>query len=97
VKYDGTTNPQDFLQVCTTAMVATGANDWIMANWFPLALTPSARSWLMNLPKGSVESWADLCYQFVSVFQGGFKCPGTMADLQAIVQKPGEMLRSFMQ
>jgi hypothetical protein len=51
----------------------------------------------MNLPKGSVETWADLCDQFVSAFDGRFKCLGTMADLQAIIQKPRGMLHSFMQ
>jgi hypothetical protein len=67
-----------------------------MLNRFPLALTAAARSWLMNLLKGSIETWAELCDQFVSAFHGGFKCPGTIADLQAIVQKPRKTLRSFM-
>jgi hypothetical protein len=77
-------------------MVATGADEKIMVTWFPLALTPMARSWLMNLPEGSIETWADLCDKFVSAFQGGFNRLGTMTDLQAIVQKPGEKLHSFM-
>jgi hypothetical protein len=33
----------------------------------------------------------------MSAFQGGFKRPGIMADLQAIVQKPAETFCSFMQ
>jgi hypothetical protein len=32
-----------------------------MANYFPVALTDTARSWLMNLPKGSLISWGELC------------------------------------
>jgi hypothetical protein len=68
MKYDRTTNPRDILQVYTTTMVAVGANDQVMANWFLLTLTPMARSWLMNLPKGSVDTWADLCDLFVSMF-----------------------------
>jgi hypothetical protein len=52
-----------------------------MANWFPLVLKPTARSWLMNLPTNSIGSWAGLCEQFVSMFQGSYKCMGTMNDI----------------
>ena len=37
-KYDGTTNPHEFLQVYYTACQAAGGNTKVMANWFPLAL-----------------------------------------------------------
>ena len=51
----------------------------------------------MNQPEGSIRSWRDLCEQFVNTFQGGYKRPGTMNDLYALVQEPNEMLRHFMQ
>ena len=37
-KYDGMTNPHEFLQVYYTVCQATGGNTKVMANWFPLAL-----------------------------------------------------------
>jgi hypothetical protein len=32
-----------------------------MADYFPVALTGMARSWLMNLPEGTLDSWPELC------------------------------------
>ena len=55
------------------------------ANWFPLALGPSAQRWIMHLPEASIWSWPDLCEQFVNAFQGGYKRPGTMGDLHSLV------------
>src|SRR5438128_12484624 len=69
-KYDGTANPDEFLQIYTTVVEAAGGTSKVMANYFPTALTGSARSWLMNLPHDSIRSCEDLCNQFVANFQG---------------------------
>ena len=37
-RYDGTTNPIEFLQLYTTGIQATGGGAKVMANWFPMAL-----------------------------------------------------------
>jgi hypothetical protein len=37
-----------------------------MANYFPVALTGTARSWLMNLPEGTLDSWPELCHKFTA-------------------------------
>jgi hypothetical protein len=55
-KYDGTVNPAEFLQIYTTSILTTGGDDVVMANYFPVALTGMARSWLMNLPVGTLTS-----------------------------------------
>jgi hypothetical protein len=56
-KYDGTVNPTEFLQIYSTSILAAGGGDEaIMANYFPIALTGTARSWLMNLPEGTIDS-----------------------------------------
>ena len=44
VKYDGTTNPVEFLQVYSTAVQATGSGEKVMANWFAMVLKPNALS-----------------------------------------------------
>lgn len=94
--YDGTVNSKDFLLTYILGMHAIGTDNKVRANWFPMVLKGSARSWLLNLPAGSIASWADLREQFVSAFQGGYKRSGTMAELHTVVQKPGETLRSFV-
>jgi hypothetical protein len=51
-KYDGTTNPSEFLQVYVTAITAAGGNTAMMASYFHVALTGPTRTWLMNLTPG---------------------------------------------
>ena len=55
-KYDGTSNPSEFLQVYITAITAAGGNTVVMASYFYVALTGPARTWLMNLTPGSIYS-----------------------------------------
>jgi hypothetical protein len=55
-KYDGSANPSEFLQVYITAITATGGNDAVMASYFHVALAGPARTWLMNLTPGSIQS-----------------------------------------
>ena len=56
-KYDGSTNPEKFLQIYTTMVQVTRGYEKVMVNYFPTASTGLARSWLMNLPRESVHSW----------------------------------------
>jgi hypothetical protein len=43
-KYDGTTNPSEFLQVYVTAIMASGGNTVVMASYFHVALTGPTRT-----------------------------------------------------
>jgi hypothetical protein len=56
-KYNGSTNPSEFLQVYITAITTAGGNDAVMASYFHVALTGPARTWLMNLTPRSIKSW----------------------------------------
>jgi hypothetical protein len=59
-KYDGSVNSTEFLQIYSTSILAARGKEVIMTNYFPVALTGTARSWLMNLPQGSLSSWEEL-------------------------------------
>jgi hypothetical protein len=97
-KYDNTLSPAEFLGIYTIAVQAAGGrDDKLLANYFPLALRPNVRSWMMNLPEGSISSWADLCHQFVGAYQGGHKLPGQESDLHVIPQRDGETLCKYIQ
>ena len=63
-----------------------------MVNWFPMALKDGARSWLRNLPVGSISSWGEMRERFVANFQGTRNRPPTAGDLRRIKQQPGETL-----
>jgi hypothetical protein len=51
----------------------------------------------MNLPKGSLTSWQELCHQFTANFESAYSWPGNETDLHVVQQRPGESLRSFIQ
>jgi hypothetical protein len=55
-KYDGTSNPSEFLLVYVTAITTAGGNTAVMATYFHVALSGPARTWLMNLAPGSIYS-----------------------------------------
>ena len=67
-----------------------------MANYLPVALADSARSWLHGLPRGTIGSWAELRDHFIANFQGTFERPGTQYDLYNVIQKSGESLRDYI-
>jgi hypothetical protein len=95
-RYDGTSNPVEFLQLYVIAVQAMCGDQRVMANWFPMALKDALRTWLMNLPHESVTSWKDMCRQFVTNFMPTYKRPATKNDLKAVRQYKGETLRQYI-
>ena len=57
-----------------------------MVNWFPMALKDGARTWLLNLPPGSISSWDEMRSCFIANFQGTHDRPPAMGDLCCIKQ-----------
>jgi hypothetical protein len=95
-KYVGSTNPSEFLQVYITAITADGGNEALMASYFHVALTGPARTWLMNLTPGTIQSWGELYAQFTANFASAYQQHGVEAHLHAVRQQPGETLRAFI-
>jgi hypothetical protein len=95
-KYDGKTNPSEFLQVYIIAITAAGGDTTVMATYFHVALSRSARTWLMNLGLGSIYSWEELCTRFTANFASAYQQHGVEAHLHAVRQEPGETLRAFI-
>jgi hypothetical protein len=60
-KYDGSTNPVEWLKVYQLIIKATGGDSYMMENYLPDCLSVSARTWLLGLPLGLVCSWPHLC------------------------------------
>jgi hypothetical protein len=95
-KYDGTSNPLEFLQVYVTAITAAGGNTAVMATYFHVALSGPARTWLMNLAPGSIYSWEELCAWFTTNFASAYQQHGVEAHLHAVRQEPRETLWTFI-
>jgi hypothetical protein len=90
-KYDGTSNPLEFLQVYVTAITTTGGNTAVMVTYFHVALSGPARAWLMNLTPVSIY-----CVRFVPNFASAYQQHGVEAHLHAVRQEPRETLRTFI-
>jgi hypothetical protein len=95
-KYDGSSNLEDFIQVYHIVIMAAGGDDRVKANYLPTALSGAVRSWLINLPEGSIYTWDQLCAMFIENFQGTYEHPSTAETLKTIRQKHDESLRDYM-
>jgi hypothetical protein len=78
-------------------MLAVGGDEAIVANYFLVALTRMARSWLMNIPEGTLDSWSEWCCQFTINFESAYARSGNETDFHTVQQCPGKSLRSFIQ
>jgi hypothetical protein len=95
-KYNGTSNPSEFLQVYVTAITTAGGNTAVMATYFHVALSRPTRTWLMNLAPRSIYSWEELYARFVANFASTYQQHDVEAHLHAVRQEPGETLRTFI-
>jgi hypothetical protein len=95
-KYDGTSNPSEFLQVYVTAITVAGGDTVVMAAYFHVALSGPARTWLINLTPGSIYSWEKLYARFTVNFASAYQLHGMEAHFHAVRQEPGETLRAFI-
>jgi hypothetical protein len=95
-KYDGSTNPTEWLEVCHLTIEATGGDSYIMANYMLDYLSSSARTWLLGLPTGSVRSWNHLRRLFTSNFYATCAWSRVYWDLASVVQNKGESLREYI-
>jgi hypothetical protein len=95
-KYDGTSNPSEFLQVYITAITAAGGDTAVMATYFHVALSGPARTWIMNLTSGSFYSWEELYARFIANFTNAYQQHGVETHLHAVRQEPRETLQTFI-
>jgi hypothetical protein len=67
-KYDGSSNPDEFIQVYHMVIQAIGGDDRVKTNYLLTTFSSAARSWLINLPEGTNHSWDQLCAIFIDNF-----------------------------
>jgi hypothetical protein len=53
-KYDGSSNPEEFIQIYHIVIEAIGGDDRVKANYLLTILSNVTKSWLINLPEGSI-------------------------------------------
>jgi hypothetical protein len=80
-------NPKEFIQVYHTVIEATVGDDRVNANYLLMTLSRAARSWLFNLPEGTIHSWDQLCAIFIGNFYSTYERLYTAETLKTIKQK----------
>ena len=63
----------------------------------PLMLEGSSRTWLNQLPPRSIWVWEDLVRVFVKNFEGTYKRPRGLTELQLCVQGNTEPTQDYIQ
>jgi hypothetical protein len=58
--YDGTTDPQDHIEIFQQTMVFQGAKKPMICRAFPQTLKAATRRWFSSLPAGSIAGWKAL-------------------------------------
>jgi hypothetical protein len=91
-KYDESTNLFEWFEVYQLATEAAEGDSYVMANYLPVCLSSSARTWLLGLPVGSFWSWNHLRRMFTSNFHATCAWSRVDWDLANVVQEKGESL-----
>src|SRR3954462_10096240 len=96
-KYRGDAKPHTWLDDYRIAVQIGGGGDEIAMMHLPLMPEGSARTWLNQLPPNSIWIWEDLVRVFVKNFEGTYKRPGGLTELQLCTQEPTEPTRDYIQ
>jgi hypothetical protein len=95
-KYDGSCDPEEFVQVYHTVIEVAGGDDRVKINYLLMTLSSMTRSWLINLPEGSIYTWDQLCCMFIRNFHSTYEHPSTAETLKTIKQKHDESLWDYV-
>ncbi|KAK1681506.1 hypothetical protein QYE76_042354 [Lolium multiflorum] len=86
--------PDDWLLDYSTAVgIAKGNKRWAVRYSMLLG---SARTWLNNLPAGSINGWLDFEEAFINNFTGTYRRPGHPQQLEMCKQGPDETDRAYL-
>ncbi|GJN41137.1 hypothetical protein PR202_gn00469 [Eleusine coracana subsp. coracana] len=95
-KYNGQTNPQEWLQLYSMVIRSTGGDTYVRAKYLPVCLEPTIRIWLTSLSERSITSWGDLNKKFIESFQATCNRLGNHFDLTWIKQRADKSLRNYI-
>ncbi|XP_020230118.1 uncharacterized protein LOC109810918 [Cajanus cajan] len=95
-KYDGTTDPDEHVDVFLTQVTLSTTDDAALCRIFSTSLKGRALSWFTRLPANSVVSFNTLASQFTIQFVTSRPHQLTSMALVSIRQEKKESLRTFM-
>jgi hypothetical protein len=99
-KYNGSTDPAQYIMSYQVAVASSGGDDATMAKSFIIALEGPALTWYTRLPPLSIDSWRSLRDKFLLNFQGYLPDTDALAELSLCKQlekeTPREYYRKFL-
>ena len=95
-KYNGETNPEDWLVNYTMAVDIAGGNKRVAVRYVPLMLEGAARMWLNSLEPGSIDTWPEFREAFTRNFGSTYRRPGRPYHLAACKQRVDESDRDYL-
>jgi hypothetical protein len=94
-KYNGSTDPAQYIMSYQVAIASSGGDDATMAKSFIIALEGPALTWFTRLPPLSIDSWRSLRDKFLLNFQGYRPDIDALAELSLCKQLEKETLREY--
>jgi hypothetical protein len=94
-KYNGSTDPTQYIMSYQVAVTSAGGDDTMMAKSFIIALEGPALTWYTRLPLLSIDSWRSLRDKFLLNFQGYRPDTDALAELSLCKQLEKETLRGY--
>jgi hypothetical protein len=94
-KYNGSTDPAQYIMSYQVAVASFGGDDATMAKSFIIALEGPTLTWYTRLPPLSIDSWKGLRDKFLLNFQGYRPDTDALAELSLYKQQEKETLREY--
>jgi hypothetical protein len=94
--FDGKTDPLEHLMAVGTQTAIINAPEHLKCKLLARTFKDAALRWYMNLPKNSIESYADFHKKFIHQFVGSRRVKVTSTSLFSIRQSHAESLRSYL-
>jgi len=96
-KFNGKTDPRQFLMSFEAAIASAGGNDSVLAKSFVIAAEGDALAWYSMLKPSTIYSWENLRDKILANFKGFASESLTASDLFQCKQEQGEPLKEYFQ
>jgi hypothetical protein len=94
-KYNGSTDPAQYIMSYQVVVASCGGDDATMAKSFIIALEGPALTWYTRLPPLFIDSWRSLRDKFLLNFQGYRPDTDALVELSLCKQQEKETLREY--
>ena len=93
--YEGSFDLYDHMLHFNQAMILNAGDDRLLCKVFSVILKGSALAWFHKLPRGSINTFGELCAAFVSQYLCSVRQKGNISSLQSILKREDESIWDF--